>query len=292
MMLGASIIIPNLHSPVLGNVLAALRRQTVPPLEVLVIGQDRYGVAAAAPDIRFIETPHPTPPALARNIGVVYARGVVCCFLDADCVPAATWLERLLAQQQQGRPVVSGSIAIGVPGESFWQRCDNIASLGWFLATAPAGERHFLSTANLALRRDVLHHVGLFNEQYRFPASEDTDLSLRLRSHGYPLYFAADATVYHRTQRTTPARIWRHIWLHGHQWIPLREQHGHMFGVPYWQRLARRVPLLARLLIPLVALRDMYDLYSPQPTLLRRFSRTMPVVYWARWAGYVGQLDY
>ena len=51
-MLTASVIIPNLHSPLLGEVLAALERQTEPPREVIVVGQDRYGFCAAHPQVR------------------------------------------------------------------------------------------------------------------------------------------------------------------------------------------------------------------------------------------------
>ncbi len=49
-------------------------------------------------------------PAIARNRGAASAQGDPIIFLDADCIPAAGWLPRLLAAHERGADVVGGSL--------------------------------------------------------------------------------------------------------------------------------------------------------------------------------------
>ncbi len=280
-----SVIIPNLHSPHLGDVLTALAQQSHLPDQVIVVGQDRFGFAAQHPHVQFITTPRPVPPALARNIGIAHARGDLLAFLDADCVPAHDWLARLYHHATQ-HPIVGGGIRIG--GETRWQRCDNMAIMGAFLETAPAGTRPFLISANLLLWRQVLADVGLFDAC--LISAEDADLSFRLRQHCYPLWFAPDAQVTHRTGRTTPRTVYQHGYTYGTQWITVRHKHAAFIGRARWHQLLRVVPWLAPLLVGLLALRDAYHTYRIQPRLVARFPAMVPLLWWARTAWYRGQI--
>src|SRR5689334_2346672 len=81
-----SVVIPNLHSPLIGQVIEALGRQTARSAihELIVVGQDRYGLVPD--DVRFIQTPQPISPAAARNLGARDAGGEYVLFLDADCI--------------------------------------------------------------------------------------------------------------------------------------------------------------------------------------------------------------
>lgn len=288
-MLTSSVIIPNLDSPHLGDIIAALRQQTILPLEVLIVGRDCYHSVADDGWVRVFATP-PIPPARARNIGLAYARGDVCCFLDADCVPARTWLERLLYQHMQGQTIVGGSIAVG--GETFWQRCYNIASLGPLLETGSAGTRSYLVTGNFSIRRDILRKLGGFDLRFPFAAGEDTDLSFRLRMQDHILSFEPAAVVIHRTSWGQPGAIWKHLWLHGHEWPRIQARYAELLGPSHWQRICNRNWQAALLLIPFMALIDTWKIYGKQPALLRQHCSTCPVVFWFRMAWYSGRIAY
>ena len=97
-----SIIIPNLHSPLIGQVIQALAAQTARSSirEIIVVGQDRYGQIPAS--VRFVATPQPISPAAARNLGARLAAGDYLLFLDADCVAAPDLVEQLLKCHRQG----------------------------------------------------------------------------------------------------------------------------------------------------------------------------------------------
>ena len=58
-----SVIIPNLHSPLIGQVIQALDRQSARESirDVIVVGQDRFGLVPAG--ARLIQTPLPISPA-------------------------------------------------------------------------------------------------------------------------------------------------------------------------------------------------------------------------------------
>lgn len=63
----------------------------------------------------------------------------------------------------------------------------------------------FLTAASVLIRRRALQEIGLFDETF-FMYWEDTDLSFRLRAHGWKLGVAADATVLHKENASSTRR--------------------------------------------------------------------------------------
>ncbi|WP_314423480.1 glycosyltransferase family A protein [uncultured Microbacterium sp.] len=93
--LRTSVVIPvKDDAPLLARCLEALAAQTVPPDEVIVVDNgstDDSAAMALAAGARVIPCPVPGIPA-AASAGYDAARGALVLRLDADCVPAPTWV--------------------------------------------------------------------------------------------------------------------------------------------------------------------------------------------------------
>lgn len=146
----------------------------------------------------------------ARNQGIRHATGEILAFTDADCRPAPTWLEELVA------PFVDDTIAL-VAGEI--QALPGNSLLEQFAAHEETlSQKHTLShpfcpfaqTANLAIRFAVLGSVGLFRSH--LTTGGDADLCWRiLRQTDWKLHSQPSAIVRHR-HRATIAQLrsqWR-----------------------------------------------------------------------------------
>jgi GT2 family glycosyltransferase len=190
-----SIIIPNLNSPVIDQTLDALLGQSCVDriVEILVIGRDEPGLVRERGPIRFIDTEKPVISPVSRNMGIRRATGDIMIFVDADSVPASTWLEKLLACQAAGRSVVSGGVSLQT--EDYQSLCYNLGLFSNMLVTSPSGSRASVPSLNLLVTREVVDRVGLFNKD--LPRSHDVEWSCRIRRAGYEIYFCPDAQVIH-----------------------------------------------------------------------------------------------
>jgi glycosyltransferase involved in cell wall biosynthesis len=112
-------------------------------------------------------------PAAARNAGWRAARAEIIAFTDDDCIPAPGWLRAgLAAFEDHGdtRVVgVSGQVVMPLP----LQPTD-------YELNAAGLQRSDFVTANCFYRRDEIAAVGGFDERFRAPWREDSDLFFSL----------------------------------------------------------------------------------------------------------------
>jgi glycosyltransferase involved in cell wall biosynthesis len=182
----------------LRRLVAALEAQSDAPTYELVLvddaSDDETGavvdelVEGARFPITAVRLPVNRGPAAARNAGWRQARGGVVAFTDDDCAPAPGWLAALTAA------TVAADLAQGrtLPDP------EQIHLHGPFGRSLEIVEENgFYATCNMAYGRAVLEHLGGFDEQFRHPAGEDTDLAWRAIDAGFRTVFAPEAIVHH-----------------------------------------------------------------------------------------------
>lgn len=136
-------------------------------------------------------------PAVARNRGAAAATGDPLVFLDADCLPAPGWLERVLAGHAAGAAVVGGALDLP-PGLSPMARCDFYC--GWYHVHSrrPSGEVPNHPPGNLSVRRADFERTRGFTEQQPIAyAHEELVWQAEVRGHGGTIVFDPAAIVYH-----------------------------------------------------------------------------------------------
>ncbi len=168
-----SVVVPTCGRPdLLQRCLAALDRQT--------LERERYEVIVAD------DTALRSGPAAARNRGWRKARAPIVAFTDDDTVPDPAWLAEGVAAIGRGADAVVGRTVMPLSdAPTDYER--NESGL----------ERAEFITANCFLRRTVLERLDGFDEAFRMPWREDSDLHFRLLGHGYRIARAERAVVVH-----------------------------------------------------------------------------------------------
>jgi len=265
--MGVSIVIPNLHSPVIAQVLEGLRAQTwyPPRFEVLVVGLDQFGLVQEDETVRFISTTTPVGPARARNIGWNQAQHDYIIFLDADCVPTSSWLSETVKFVMTHRDVGAALSGMVFDSNKFWTVCDQIAMFHEHLAHNRSEVRQSLPSYALFVPRQVLEATQGFDETFLGPAGEDLDFTIRIQRLGYRLYFNPRAVVIHRPSRQTLGALWKHGYRAGHESIRVRMRYPDVYRLPPWSRSA----ISWRVLSPGIALVRTAQIFQSTPGLWR-----------------------
>lgn len=279
-----SIIVPNLHSPVVGQTLDSLRAQDfTEPFEIIVVGQDRHELVQEDAQTRFILTPNPVSPAVARNIGIQTARGEWLAFIDADGVAAPDWLSHLARRYANPNVhVVGGSILF--PDKSYLTLCDNIATFHDYLPTSQVHEHLILPSLNLSLRASVIAEVGQFDERYPLAVGEDSDFTTRIRLHNYHLFFEPRAVVYHHpVSRNNLTTLARRAYNMGRYSVKVDRRYQKALHSPfilrYWWATMLTAPMLAAGAVGRMVTYNRLGL---------RYWKTLPVVFGLKWLWCLG----
>jgi GT2 family glycosyltransferase len=150
------------------------------------------------------------PVAAARNRGAeeaVAAGADVLVFLDVDCIPAPTLLDRYVnAAQTRPRALLSGAVGYLAPPGPDGYRLADLAELGRAHPgrptvpdgrTQPLGHDLFWSLS-FALTASCWAEIGGFCEAYAGYGGEDTDFAQLARKHGIGHYAIGGAWAYHQ----------------------------------------------------------------------------------------------
>jgi glycosyltransferase involved in cell wall biosynthesis len=196
-----SVVIPTCGRPaLLARCLAAVLAQRVcgGAFEVVVVddGHDdttRAAVealapAGGAPALRYLRPARGRGPAVARNAGWRAAQGSLIAFTDDDTIAEPGWLAAgVAALRDPAIAAVCGKVC--VPDASDPPTDHELMTRGL--------ERAEFVTANAFVRRAALERVGGFDERFRRPWREDSDLQFRLMREAGRVGKSAAAIVLH-----------------------------------------------------------------------------------------------
>jgi len=226
-----SIVIPNLNSPIIDKTIEAIKNQTydMSKVEIIVIGQDKYGLIKECDNVKFIYTQQEANPAKARNIGCEYAKGEVILFTDADCMPDRNWIQNLMKHHKRGVNIVAGAVDINFEGANYWSLSDNIGSFFFQLMDQERGtfKGKIVGTLNFSIKRDIFFKIGRFDETFK--RGQDAEFIARLRKLGYEIYFEPEAVVQHHSLRNSFKSVVNHAILYGRYFPKLVEKHPKYF---------------------------------------------------------------
>ena len=151
--------------------------------------------------------PFPTPPGIARNIGVANSVGNYIFFIDADCIATKAWLqEHMIIHGSYDEPVVIGG-SVSFPSINYLTLVDNISTFHEYMEHIPACNKEQLPSLNMSLSRKVWENSGGLNPEYPFPAGEDAEFTTKSTFPRYPYYLNQKPTFI-TYLRETRLSIW------------------------------------------------------------------------------------
>jgi peptidoglycan/xylan/chitin deacetylase (PgdA/CDA1 family)/GT2 family glycosyltransferase len=222
-----SVVIPCFADERFDDVLecvAALRRQTLPPTEVVVVVDNNVALLErlrdAVPDVSVIANRESRGSSGARNTGIESTRGEIVAFFDDDAAPEPDCLARLAAQYVNEDVVGVGG---GVVADWYTRRPPWFpAEFDWVVGctyrgfpTRPAAVRNLIG-ANMSFRRYALEAADGFSAEMarrgRYPLGvDDTELCIRIQRilPGGQLIYEPEARALHKVPRGRES--WRYF---------------------------------------------------------------------------------
>lgn len=185
------------------------------PYEVIVV--DGMSTDGTYETLQSLQTSYPftlfqnpkVNAAAGRNIGVHHATGDIVAFVDGDAIPSSTWLAQIMQTFHTKDATIAG---VGGPDLLPPDSSEKEQAIG-IIMTSPLArggrfnpstqhahldEERFVDhipTCNLALRKQVIQEVGMFDEA--FVKGQDLELNYRIIKAGYKLLYVPAIKVVH-----------------------------------------------------------------------------------------------
>lgn len=215
----SAVVLSYRQADALVETLQALRAQTRPPDEILVVDNgtpetDLAPARAAAPEAAWIVFPGNRGYTGGMNAGLARAKGDLVLFICDDVRPEPGCLQALAGVFDGGRAGLACGchVAAQDPGRALY--CGGEIHLGPWprleVWTSPRGETPYetgyATGAAVMARRDLMGRLGGFDPAF-FMYWEDVDLSLRVRREGWKILCVPAARLASRTSgRDVPSR--------------------------------------------------------------------------------------
>ncbi len=185
----------------LHRLVEGLRLSATPPRELVVVDMSDTPITPldAAFPIRVVRLETPALPlAEARNLAAAHATGDHLLFLDVDCIPASSLVQRIDDELRQADALVCAEVrylAANAVKEGWTEEGLTAVADPHPVRPFPSQGRRLEPNAGLfwsltfGIRRDTFRRVGGFDESFIGYGAEDTDFGFRCRDAGLPLMF-------------------------------------------------------------------------------------------------------
>ena len=196
-----SIVIPSARPDRVTATVRSLQVQSIPRsmYEIIVVTPDPCELSChLGAEVRFVSSGQLFPPGKMRNLGAEHALGNFLCFFDDDCLAPDTFLEHMTHILQAQASVGAVGCRVVAHDNTFWDRCADQALFTAYQGRK-AGMVSGLGSAAMVVRSEAFRAAGGFDEVLK--ASEDWDLSLKLREHGWKCHFTIATEVRHDHRR-------------------------------------------------------------------------------------------
>jgi len=208
-----SVIIPVYNAETtLPILLDSMVKQTTENVEVIVVDDcstDNTPKIAEPYNCKLIRLTENRGPAYCRNIGAKNANGNILVFTDSDCRVSPGWTKKIQDHFSDidtaaimGKLIMLPSTFIGnaISGLGFPAG----GSIGFekIWKVDNKGFTSSLSSCNCAIRQDIFHKIGGFDETFPFPGGEDSFLAYCLKKSNHKIKYCPDAAVYHEARNS------------------------------------------------------------------------------------------
>jgi len=169
--------------------------------EVIVLPDNYDDSTQTIKKVTIIPTGNATP-GRKRNVGIKYAKGEICAFIDSDARPEKNWLKNALPYLSDPEVVAVGGPGLTPPEDSLMQKASGYILSSFMMGglsnrcrkSGKARESDDIHSCNFIARKSIVEKVG-WNEKY-WPG-EDTLMCLEIKNLGKRIIDAPDVIVYH-----------------------------------------------------------------------------------------------
>lgn len=152
-------------------------------------------VSSSYPNVKLIHLDKKTDPGTARNLGIGEAKGDLIAFIDADCIAAHDWLEKIASAHKSPYRIIGGVVNNGNEEDDLIGWAGYISEFREFLPEQPKQEVIHIPTCNISYKQRVFREFGLFHGEY-YP-QEDLVYNHNLWKNGERILLDPAIQVYH-----------------------------------------------------------------------------------------------
>lgn len=170
--------------------------------EILIVCDKKVDISV--PKTKLILTGNKkTGPAEKRDLGLEYAKGEICAFIDDDAYPDSDWLKNAIGYFQDIRIAAIGGPGLTPPEDNFWEQITGLVYRSYFCGGPTQhrfvkAKKEFVTdypAYNLLVKTSILKKIGGYGSY--FYGGEDTFLCLKIIKAGYKILYDPEVVVYH-----------------------------------------------------------------------------------------------